>query len=418
MEIKVGQEIRDLLLEHGQLALPSLGTFVGEYQSALLDQLQGVLSPPQYRLRFDTGLLLDDGLLTQHLREKYDLSVSEARFQMENFVSECRLAFESRELVLLSGVGRLYLDSSHCIQFLSDATNFNPETFGLPTVRLVPVTRTKSEIATPQTTIQPEVTPQKSDEKPAAQVVLEQVLEKKQSQNKGMPLFETMFKGETVAQGVPTLMPMLEDNLPATTAAPKVVDPVETELPVEQARAPDIGLFTPTLVVLVILLLAFLFMHLNEAKKPMPIPSPSIEEVPPRLENTNQPPPIPPPVNNNPSHTELPDLPSENESESPVTFEKNINDDKKSNKNNKKTTLAVKEKLAECIVIVGAFSDPVNAHRTEKNVQALGYTVYRDKTDGTTRIGCRFAYESDKELERRVAAIRKRFGATARILKK
>lgn len=413
MELKIGQEIQGLLLEHGQLALPKLGTFVGEYQSATLDQLQGVIAPPQYRLRFDTNLQLDDGILTQHLRDKFQLSASQARAEVENYINDCRIAFESRELVVLPSVGRLYLDASHRIQFLADATNFNIETFALPPVRLVPITRAAEQQAV-----------EKPTDKPAAQTVLEQVVEKKQHERQHGMLFENLFQAEPTAQPKPQLEPNIFNELPNPTTPPVSAPdaPQSTNLTNNlNEKLPEVGLFTPTLVVLVLLLLAFLIMYIYNSQQSVEIPRPIDEP----QQQFNQPPPMPPadiPQPNDGTPNE-PQRQRINNFETPL--EQATDDEKNNAQMGNKTVLNTSKnlktkgaKLPECIVVVGVFSEAANAQRAVRSVQDFGYSVYRDQVNGATRIGCRFSYESDQELNRRIGALRKKFGENARILKK
>ena len=46
-------------------------------------------------------------------------------------------------MVNIPGVGRLYKDFESNIQFIPDSTNFNKDSFGLPTIKFYPILRDK-----------------------------------------------------------------------------------------------------------------------------------------------------------------------------------------------------------------------------------------------------------------------------------
>ena len=141
MQIDVGTHIADLLYEHKSVNIPGLGGFVSNYKAATADQVQGEVFPPSKSLNFNSNLVADDGLLAQHLHEKLGVSLAEASQLVENFVQEKKEAVGRREIVVFPGVGRLYKDYEQNLQFLADTTNFNLDSYGLPTVRFYPIAR-------------------------------------------------------------------------------------------------------------------------------------------------------------------------------------------------------------------------------------------------------------------------------------
>lgn len=141
MQIDVGVHIADLLYEHNSVNIPGLGGFVARYKPAVADQVQGELYPPSKNLNFNGNLVADDGLLAQHLREKLGISLAEAGQAIEGYVQEIRDAIGRREIVVFPKIGRLYKDYEQNLQFLPDTTNFNTDSYGLPTVHFHPIAR-------------------------------------------------------------------------------------------------------------------------------------------------------------------------------------------------------------------------------------------------------------------------------------
>ena len=69
--------------------------------------------------------------------------------------------------------------------------------------------------------------------------------------------------------------------------------------------------------------------------------------------------------------------------------------------------------VLEAVAIIGAFCNEKNA---EKQIQTLfmdGYEAYSDQKDGTTRVGIRLAYESEAELQEKLAVIQTRYNPKA-----
>lgn len=156
MDIDVGACIAALLYEQDTVSIPGLGSLVSQYKPAAIEHVQGKISPPSKEWSFNTNLQVNDGLLINGLIQKYHLSPSEAEKQVQDYVAQVKSALDRREIVVIPEVGRLYRDFEQQLRFLPDHTNFNVETFGLPTVQFYPVLRSQraAENQTPQVPLQ------------------------------------------------------------------------------------------------------------------------------------------------------------------------------------------------------------------------------------------------------------------------
>ncbi len=141
MEMDIGSYIGALLYEQDTVALPSLGSFESAYKPAVIDQVQGELHPPGKSIAFNANLVTDDGLLRGYIMKKHGLSVTEAKQMLDNYVQEVKEAIDRREIVVFPEVGRLYKDYEQNLQFLADSTNFEMQSYGLPTVSFYPIAR-------------------------------------------------------------------------------------------------------------------------------------------------------------------------------------------------------------------------------------------------------------------------------------
>lgn len=139
MQIDVGSYIAELLYEHDSMIVPGLGGFVTRYKAAEIDQVQGKIHPPSKDLHFNNNLVVNDGILINYIEKKHDLSYEEAEKAVADYVSQVKAAIDRREIVVFPQVGRLYKDYEQKLQFLPDNTNFNTDSFGLPTVEFHPI---------------------------------------------------------------------------------------------------------------------------------------------------------------------------------------------------------------------------------------------------------------------------------------
>jgi len=160
MDIDIAPYIKELLYKHNNLVIPGFGNFVLKYASTTIDHVQGLLNPPSKTIGFDNNLITNDGKLLEFIKVKHKISSEEASALINTFVSKVKAQLGEREMVTIPEVGRLYKDFENNIQFIPDATNFNKEAFGLPTINFYPILRDKTNKITGQTSV-PKNTAQK-----------------------------------------------------------------------------------------------------------------------------------------------------------------------------------------------------------------------------------------------------------------
>lgn len=366
MEIQIANEIRELLFAHGQIALPSMGTFLSDYQAANIDHSKGQIIPPQYRVKFDAGLPIEDGLLLEHLCQKYSISLNDARRLLDNFMAESRKALAEGDRVNIPEVGRFYSDFAHKIQFLPENTPFNPDTYGMPSVRLQPLSRMQAA--------------------------------------GNMPNVRPIVSNENIAQA----------NIKIPTPINKQDDEIKTIM----------DLFTPAIFILIALTIITVVMYYSDLKeerktqyKPVPI-----ENVPSTTPKINVPPPTTP---NYGSKTAPQTQPIRREAAS--TSEQHEFTVKSSRPKVSPAAPIIFEEadynpnarvVRECSVIVGGYPDAKSTKRAIDAIENFGYQYFTDYRQDKNVVGCRFSYESMPELQRRLNALRTKFGEQVVIIKK
>lgn len=148
MDIDVGSCIASLLYDNNTVGIPGLGAIVGHYKSAVIEPVQGAVHPPSKSLEFNENLVMDDGLLLDLIVSKYDLPRAEAEKIISDYVRDVKSAIKRKEFVVFPNVGRLYQNYEGKYQFLPDDSNFNPDSFGLPSVQFYPIIRHNRPVMT------------------------------------------------------------------------------------------------------------------------------------------------------------------------------------------------------------------------------------------------------------------------------
>ncbi len=153
MNIDVGKAIKELLFEHAAVIVPGLGGFTSAPSPSTVDYVQGVVLPPSKKLEFNPNLVINDGVLVNHIQQANTVTSQEAGELVSRYVEEVSQALERREIVEIAQVGRLYKDYEHKIRFMPEGENFNADSFGLPSVHFSPVVKERPAAAAAATAV-------------------------------------------------------------------------------------------------------------------------------------------------------------------------------------------------------------------------------------------------------------------------
>jgi len=171
MREELSQHIANLLYANNRLNIPGLGSFELTHAPALVDQVQGQVSPPAKAVRFNDNLVMDDGILTNYLMARRGWTLTQAKAWLEQEVATIKGALDRREIVEFPGVGRFFRNFEQQLQFVAENRNFNTDSYGLHPVAITAVARSAAEksavVPPPKPTIRPAAPPTPS---PAASV--------------------------------------------------------------------------------------------------------------------------------------------------------------------------------------------------------------------------------------------------------
>ncbi len=146
MTTDVNKAIQELLFEQTAVIVPGLGGFTSVPVPATVDYVQDIVTPPASKLDFNPNLVLNDGVLVQFLQKSNLSTYQEAEALVDKYVNAVRGTLERREIYEIPKVGRLYQDYEQKIRFMPEGTNFNADSFGLPTVEFQPLVKEKPRV--------------------------------------------------------------------------------------------------------------------------------------------------------------------------------------------------------------------------------------------------------------------------------
>lgn len=142
MNKPVEHYISELLFFHDCVILPNFGGFVGNPQSAKLNNTTGVLSPPSKQILFNANLKTNDGLLITHVSNQENISHGSAKKEVVDFETQISVKLHSSKVLRIDKIGLFTLGKEGNIIFLQDSTsNYSLDAFGMKTTHNKAISR-------------------------------------------------------------------------------------------------------------------------------------------------------------------------------------------------------------------------------------------------------------------------------------
>jgi hypothetical protein len=140
----IDSHISALLYDHDCVIVPSLGGFLASQDASRIHISRQIIDPPFRKIAFNIYLRQNDGLLANHLVEFEQLSYSEAKVRIEQYVNDCFSKLNDGKKVIVERVGTLFFDSEKNLQFEPfRQVNYLKDSFGLSPVPFAPLEREK-----------------------------------------------------------------------------------------------------------------------------------------------------------------------------------------------------------------------------------------------------------------------------------
>ncbi len=144
--VQIDIYISDLLYSYDCVIVPDFGGFVANYAPAKIKEVQHQFLPPSKQISFNKNLKNNDGLLTNHISQRREISFQEANQMIRAFVDRSIAGLKNGDKIKINKVGVLYLDPEENIQFIQEEKNdFLLDSFGLQSFRALPIERDSVE---------------------------------------------------------------------------------------------------------------------------------------------------------------------------------------------------------------------------------------------------------------------------------
>lgn len=129
--------VGELILNHDQVGLPGVGTFVAELVPASFSDKGYTITPPYRRIVFHPDCLEEDLLCDFYCRANSDVDPRTARRYLTNYFTELKGVLMDRRQITFPGLGRLRTTRDNNIFFIPDEDlDIYPDGVGLEAVSL------------------------------------------------------------------------------------------------------------------------------------------------------------------------------------------------------------------------------------------------------------------------------------------
>ena len=140
--MRVAKYISDLLYEYECVVIPGLGGFISNEVPASIHDNNHSFNPPSKKIVFNPHLQINDGLLINHIAKHEDISYSDARIRLEQFVLKCKYALGKGKRINFYKIGHLFDNAEDKIEFDPDKSrNYYADSFGMSSFISPPVKR-------------------------------------------------------------------------------------------------------------------------------------------------------------------------------------------------------------------------------------------------------------------------------------
>jgi cell division septation protein DedD len=137
MKNSVTTHIEELLFEQDCVVIPSFGGFVTNFSGSQIDKSTKFIFPPNKWLAFNELLKHDDGLLSNYIAQKENISRENASEVIKIFVTDTKDTLKSLGKFSFSNLGNFTLTNNNNLLFQpKNSLNFLNDSFGLSPITL------------------------------------------------------------------------------------------------------------------------------------------------------------------------------------------------------------------------------------------------------------------------------------------
>ena len=132
MNKTVEHYISELLFLHDCVILPNFGGFVANPQTAKLNKITGMLSPPSKQILFNANLKTNDGLLITHISQQEKVTQEIAKNEVVSYATKITTKLKISKVLRIDKIGLFTIGREANIIFLQDSvSNYSLDSFGM-----------------------------------------------------------------------------------------------------------------------------------------------------------------------------------------------------------------------------------------------------------------------------------------------
>lgn len=134
--MNIVEHIGRLLFKYECVIIPDFGGFIANYKSAGIKSDSHIFSPPAKNIVFNSTLNSNDGLLVNYISICENISYSDARIEIANFVNFIKTDLNNNKTVVFDGIGNFSKQSENIVFSPDNSINRLIEAFGLPILQM------------------------------------------------------------------------------------------------------------------------------------------------------------------------------------------------------------------------------------------------------------------------------------------
>jgi hypothetical protein len=135
--VNLASDIKELILLNEGVILPGMGGFFTTYHPAEIHKDSNVFQPPSMKVKFDSQIIKDNGLLVSHIAQKNKFSEEEARLKVNEYVHKLKKELREKGFVSIEDVGTITNSPEGELTFSAAADkNYSIQSFGLPAIEI------------------------------------------------------------------------------------------------------------------------------------------------------------------------------------------------------------------------------------------------------------------------------------------
>ncbi len=140
--------VKEIILDHDEVTLPGVGTFVAELVPASFTDKGYIINPPYRRLYFVQSKDGQDEAIANLYASSNGVSFQDAEAIVNKFLSEMKSILEEKKFIIFPGLGRLRATKENNFFFVADEDlDIFPSGFGLEPVSLRTHEESREEVS-------------------------------------------------------------------------------------------------------------------------------------------------------------------------------------------------------------------------------------------------------------------------------